>query len=395
MQANRHEIEQAAARDLHRGRLGAGGLVKGSDGRATALRVAQCEAKFVGGQLKIEMKPGTERDYRSRPHRLGHRPVGGLHGAGGIQQRQGRGDGGSQLQGGRQGRSLRRRRRAAPAPPHAPPSATAPSPRDGIDRFLRGEEARSAEDRTVHQSTWLRKMIEKGLPVEEGTPSDARHVRFEAGGAQLRQPLGPPRDHARGALPRGTSAFTRGSSATSSPSRRRRRWATSRSAWRRSSSAKAIAEAKRCMSCGLCFECDKLRSLLPRRPRLVQGEEEPEHTGRTWTRTYDKCIGCHSLAAMSGPTGYIQMGLGSRFAMTFARRALGPQSSPSSSSPGLCLRAGVALAAGVGRCGGAAASASRGPQCSCAVRTWTSQARRPRRHGARGIRDVKHSLGSA
>jgi NADPH-dependent glutamate synthase beta subunit-like oxidoreductase len=62
MQANKHEIEQAGRRHRHPRRLGAGRRGAGADGRATALRVAQCEAKIVGRKLEIKMIEGTEQD---------------------------------------------------------------------------------------------------------------------------------------------------------------------------------------------------------------------------------------------------------------------------------------------------------------------------------------------
>jgi NADPH-dependent glutamate synthase beta subunit-like oxidoreductase len=54
MQANKHEVEQAEAEGITiRGGYAPVGLVKGPDGRATALRVARCQAKFVGPKLEI------------------------------------------------------------------------------------------------------------------------------------------------------------------------------------------------------------------------------------------------------------------------------------------------------------------------------------------------------
>src|SRR5690606_34631792 len=59
MQANKHEIEQAQAEDiLIRGGLVPLAVIKGADGRATALRVAKCEAKMAGGKLDIKVVEG-------------------------------------------------------------------------------------------------------------------------------------------------------------------------------------------------------------------------------------------------------------------------------------------------------------------------------------------------
>ncbi|HEX7155766.1 MAG TPA: FAD-dependent oxidoreductase, partial [Burkholderiaceae bacterium] len=61
MQANRHEVEQALAEGIRiLGGRAPVGLVRGADGRATALRVARCEARFVGSKLEIKIAEGEE-----------------------------------------------------------------------------------------------------------------------------------------------------------------------------------------------------------------------------------------------------------------------------------------------------------------------------------------------
>ncbi|HUY03202.1 MAG TPA: 4Fe-4S dicluster domain-containing protein, partial [Rhodocyclaceae bacterium] len=74
------------------------------------------------------------------------------------------------------------------------------------------------------------------------------------------------------------------------------------------SEAEAIAEAKRCMSCGMCFECDNCVVYCPQ--IAVKRVPKKEATmGRYVYTDYDRCIGCHICADVC-PTGYIQMGLG-------------------------------------------------------------------------------------
>ncbi len=70
----------------------------------------------------------------------------------------------------------------------------------------------------------------------------------------------------------------------------------------------AIDEAKRCMSCGMCFECDNCVIFCPQDAvfRVKKGDNT---TGRYVDTDYDKCIGCHICADVC-PTGYIKMGLG-------------------------------------------------------------------------------------
>ncbi|GAB6041349.1 NAD(P)-binding protein [Endothiovibrio diazotrophicus] len=69
-----------------------------------------------------------------------------------------------------------------------------------------------------------------------------------------------------------------------------------------------VAEAKRCMSCGMCFECDNCVVYCPQ--DAVQKTPRGESTtGRYVFTDYSKCIGCHICADVC-PTGYIQMGMG-------------------------------------------------------------------------------------
>lgn len=70
----------------------------------------------------------------------------------------------------------------------------------------------------------------------------------------------------------------------------------------------AVREGKRCMSCGLCFECDNCVIYCPQ--TAVQRVPKGERTvGRYVETDYTKCIGCHICRDVC-PAGYIQMGLG-------------------------------------------------------------------------------------
>ena len=69
-----------------------------------------------------------------------------------------------------------------------------------------------------------------------------------------------------------------------------------------------VAEAKRCMSCGMCFECDNCVIYCPQ--IAVKRTPKAEATmGRYVYTDYDLCIGCHICADVC-PTGYIKMGMG-------------------------------------------------------------------------------------
>jgi len=75
------------------------------------------------------------------------------------------------------------------------------------------------------------------------------------------------------------------------------------------SAEEAQQEAGRCMSCGLCFECDNCVMYCPQ-DAVFKVKKDESTLGRYVDTDYDKCIGCHICADVC-PTGYIQMGLGS------------------------------------------------------------------------------------
>ncbi|HEY5601956.1 MAG TPA: NAD(P)-binding protein [Gammaproteobacteria bacterium] len=74
------------------------------------------------------------------------------------------------------------------------------------------------------------------------------------------------------------------------------------------SEQETIAEAKRCMSCGMCFECDNCVIFCPQ-DAVFKVKKDKQTMGRYVDTDYDRCIGCHICADVC-PTGYIQMGLG-------------------------------------------------------------------------------------
>lgn len=70
----------------------------------------------------------------------------------------------------------------------------------------------------------------------------------------------------------------------------------------------AVAEAKRCMSCGMCFECDNCVIFCPQ-DAVFRVNKKQSTTGRYVDTDYNRCIGCHICADVC-PTGYIDMALG-------------------------------------------------------------------------------------
>ena len=69
-----------------------------------------------------------------------------------------------------------------------------------------------------------------------------------------------------------------------------------------------IHEGKRCMSCGMCFECDSCVVFCPQ-TAVKRVPKKERAVGRYVYTDYTMCIGCHICADVC-PAGYIQMGLG-------------------------------------------------------------------------------------
>jgi glutamate synthase (NADPH/NADH) small chain len=70
----------------------------------------------------------------------------------------------------------------------------------------------------------------------------------------------------------------------------------------------AKLEADRCMSCGMCFECDNCVIFCPQ-DAIFRVKKTEATMGRYVDTDYTKCIGCHICEDVS-PSGYIQMGMG-------------------------------------------------------------------------------------
>ncbi len=67
-----------------------------------------------------------------------------------------------------------------------------------------------------------------------------------------------------------------------------------------------VEESKRCMSCGLCFECRQCMLYCPQEAISYFKENA---VGEVMYTDYTKCVGCHICAEVC-PTGYIHMGMG-------------------------------------------------------------------------------------
>ncbi|MEK9719455.1 MAG: NAD(P)-binding protein, partial [Quisquiliibacterium sp.] len=167
MQANKHEIEQAQAEEINiRGGLMPLAVIKGPDGRATALRVAQCEAKMVSGKLEIKAIEGTEEDI---PADLIVSAIGQAVDFTGLEAfNNGRGsitaDRSYQVQGQpgifAGGDVIR---------PHLLTTAIGQGAiaADSIDSFLSGEELGKRPKIDVHVFDLMRKYVEKGMDLSK------------------------------------------------------------------------------------------------------------------------------------------------------------------------------------------------------------------------------------
>ncbi len=307
MQANRHEIEQAQAEGIAiRGGMAPIAVIRGSDGRAVALRVVQCEAKMVGGRLEIKQIEGTEEDI---PADLVVSAIGQAVDFTGLEEfNNGKGainsDKNYQVQGQAGvfvGGDVVRPHLLTTAIGHGAIAA------DGIDRFLQNEPLEKRPKIDVHAFDLKRKMIEKGYTFSEvhepirGTyqsPAaihnfDDRSDRYVISHKELFLGHFPYTERIR----RGVVTLNAEQALNNFDERLQPLL-----------EAQAVAEAKRCMSCGLCFECDNCVVYCPQ-TAVFKVPKAKSTTGRYVDTNYSKCVGCHICADVC-PTGYIQMGLG-------------------------------------------------------------------------------------
>ncbi len=307
MQANRHEIEQAQAEGIAiRGGMAPIAVIREADGRAVALRVVQCEAKMVGGRLEIKQIEGTEEDI---PADLVVSAIGQAVDFTGLEEfNNGKGainsDKNYQVQGQAGvfvGGDVVRPHLLTTAIGHGAIAA------DGIDRFLQNEPLEKRPKIDVHAFDLKRKMIEKGYTFSEvhepirGTyqsPAaihnfDDRSDRYVISHKELFLGHFPYTERNR----RGVVTLNAEQALNNFDERLQPLL-----------EAQAVAEAKRCMSCGLCFECDNCVVYCPQ-TAVFKVPKAKSTTGRYVDTNYSKCVGCHICADVC-PTGYIQMGLG-------------------------------------------------------------------------------------
>jgi NADPH-dependent glutamate synthase beta subunit-like oxidoreductase len=307
MQASKHEVEHALAEGIAiRGGLAPVAVIRGADGRATGLRVARCEARIVGGKLDVKTIEGTEEDI---PADLIVSAIGqavdftGLealdNGKGAIAA-----DRNYQVQGQAAmfvGGDVVRPHLLTTAIGHGAIAA------DGIDRYLRSEALDKRPKIDVHSFDLTRKMIEKGLKItqieEPLRGTDASTGAIHNYDDRSDRYVIPHKDLFLGHFnytPRNKRKMVSLSAAEALNNFEERMLPLLE--------AQAQAEAKRCMSCGQCFECDNCVVYCPQ-TAVFKVPKSKSTTGRYVDTDYTKCIGCHICADVC-PTGYIQMGLG-------------------------------------------------------------------------------------
>jgi Pyruvate/2-oxoacid:ferredoxin oxidoreductase delta subunit len=307
MMASKAEVEHAQSEGIEiMGGWMPVGVVKGPDGRATALRVRQCEAKMVGPRLDIKQIEGTDKDL---PADLIVSAIGQMVDFTGLEVfNNGKGTVSADktyqvtgIPGTFAGGDVLRPHLLTTAIGHGAIAA------DGIDQYLRGEELDRRPKIDVHTFDLMRKLVEKGIQPGEikeslrGTASskDAVH-NFENRSDRFVIPhddlfLG----HFQH-VDRNKRHITHLNKDSALGNFEERLEALSEK--------QAIDEAKRCMSCGMCFECDNCVVYCPQ-TAVYKVKKNESTTGRYVATDYDKCIGCHICADVC-PTGYIQMGLG-------------------------------------------------------------------------------------
>jgi len=308
MQANRQEIEHALAEGI---RILDGWapveVVRGRDGRATGLKVSRCQAKFVGPKLEIKLQEGTEQvleadlivsaigqavDFTGLERLDGGRGFVAADANYKVQGMEGVFAGGDVIR------------------PHLLTTAIGHGwiAAEGIDRYLRGEPLDKRPKVHVHAFDLLRKMVEKGIP-----PSEAPHEPVR-GTAQANFALHNYEDRSARHVISHKELFL--GHFTYTPRHKRRivhltaeqALGNFEERLEPYDERTAVAEAKRCMSCGLCFECDNCVVYCPQ-TAVYRVKKANATTGRYVDTDYTKCIGCHICHDVC-PTGYIQMGMG-------------------------------------------------------------------------------------
>ena len=321
MNANKHEVEEALAEGIViKGNITPVSIVVGADGRATALRVAELET--VGGKQVV--KEGTEYDI---PADLIVSAIGqavDFTGLEGFDNGKGliSADKHYQVPGQKGifvGGDVLRPHLLTTAIGHGRIAA------ESIDHYLSGEDLGKRPKVDVAYFDVLRKEIEVGLAPEEYHTRSKEEVKMAEGFAKEIDLGTWGTDKAKFAV----HNFENRSDKYVIPSnelflghfpftpRNKRSFVTLTAEQvlghfeerlEALDDKTVVSEAKRCMSCGLCFECDNCVVYCPQ-TAVFKVKKAQATTGRYVDTDYSRCIGCHICADVC-PTGYIKMGMG-------------------------------------------------------------------------------------
>ncbi len=307
MQANKHEIEQALSEGIHiLGSLVPIGIVRDANGRATALRVAKCEAKFIGPKLEIKNIEGSEHDIEAD---LIVSAIGQAVDFTGLEEfNNGKGAISTDRNyvvagkaGVFAGGDVIRPHLLTTAVGHGSIAA------DGIHNFMLGLDLEKRPKIDAHQFDLMRKLVEKGIKVEQAQEplrgtcnSNVAVHNFDNRSDRYIIPHDKLFLGHFSYVPRNQRSVVTFNKETALGNFTDRLGVLD--------DKQVVAEAKRCMSCGMCFECDNCVVYCPQ-TAVYRVKKTEATTGRYVATDYDKCIGCHICSDVC-PTGYIQMGLG-------------------------------------------------------------------------------------
>ncbi|HSD61404.1 MAG TPA: NAD(P)-binding protein [Burkholderiales bacterium] len=307
MEAQKNEVEHAMAEGIEiRSGTAPVEVLKGPDGRARGIRLAQCEAAIKGGRLEVKVKEGTEYEVECD---LVVSAIGQAVDWTGMEEfKNERGmakaDKNYQIQGQPgvfTGGDVMRPHLLTTAIGHGWIAA------EGIDRYLAGEEQEKRAKIDVHYFDLVRKLVETNHAPEaiheplRGTDSSKGAVHnYEDRSARFIIP--------HDDLFLGHFTYVARNKRKITHLKPEEVLGNYQERMDGFSEQEAVAEAKRCMSCGLCFECDNCVVYCPQ-TAVFRVKKKDATTGRYVDTDYMKCIGCHICADVC-PTGYIQMGLG-------------------------------------------------------------------------------------
>jgi len=321
MNANKHEVDEALAEGIEiRGSITPVSVVVGADGRATALRVAELET--VGGKQVV--KEGTEYDI---PADLIVSAIGqavDFTGLDGFDNGKGliSADKHYQVPGQKGifvGGDVLRPHLLTTAIGHGRIAA------ESIDHYLNGEDLGKRPKVDVAYFDVLRKEIEVGLAPTQYQSRSKEEVKNEEGFAKeidlgVRGTCNDKfavhnfEDRSEKYVIPSTELFLGHFPFTP---RNKRSFVTLTAEQvlghfeerlEALDDKTVVTEAKRCMSCGLCFECDNCIIYCPQ-TAVFKVKKAQSTTGRYVDTDYSRCIGCHICADVC-PTGYIKMGMG-------------------------------------------------------------------------------------